>query len=62
MVNFVVIWYIFSRFGMFYQEKSGNPGAKVFFIGRKECEQKPLSWLLLGGKLKVGKNKQKKRF
>jgi hypothetical protein len=21
----VVIWYIFSRFGMLYQEKSGNP-------------------------------------
>jgi hypothetical protein len=21
----VVIWYTFSRFGMFYQEKSGNP-------------------------------------
>jgi hypothetical protein len=23
----VVIWYIFSRFGILYQEKSGNPGA-----------------------------------
>jgi hypothetical protein len=22
----VVIWYIFSRFGILYQEKSGNPG------------------------------------
>jgi hypothetical protein len=22
---FVVIWYIFPRFGMLYQEKSGNP-------------------------------------
>jgi hypothetical protein len=21
-----LIWYIFPRFGMFYQEKSGNPG------------------------------------
>jgi hypothetical protein len=26
LVNFVVIWNIFSRFGMLYQEKSGNPG------------------------------------
>jgi hypothetical protein len=26
LVKLVVIWYIFSRFGMFYQEKSGNPG------------------------------------
>jgi hypothetical protein len=22
----MVIWYIFSRFGMLYKEKSGNPG------------------------------------
>jgi hypothetical protein len=22
---FVVIWYIFPRFGMFYQDESGNP-------------------------------------
>jgi hypothetical protein len=26
--NFVVIWYIFPRFGIFSQEKSGNPGRK----------------------------------
>jgi hypothetical protein len=26
LVYFVKIWYIFSRFGMLYQEKSGNPG------------------------------------
>jgi hypothetical protein len=26
LVYFVVIWYIFPRFGIFYQEKSGNPG------------------------------------
>jgi hypothetical protein len=26
LVHFVVIWYIFSRFGMLYQENSGNPG------------------------------------
>jgi hypothetical protein len=27
LVYFMVIWYIFSRFGKFYQEKSGsNPG------------------------------------
>jgi hypothetical protein len=25
MVYFVVIWYIFSRFGILHQEKSGNP-------------------------------------
>jgi hypothetical protein len=23
----VEIWYIFSRFGILYEEKSGNPGA-----------------------------------
>jgi hypothetical protein len=26
--DFVVIWYIFSRCGIFYQEKSGNPESK----------------------------------
>jgi hypothetical protein len=25
LVYFVVIWYAFPRFGMLYQEKSGNP-------------------------------------
>jgi hypothetical protein len=25
LVYFVAIWYIFYRFGMLYQEKSGNP-------------------------------------
>jgi hypothetical protein len=25
LVYFTAIWYIFSCFGMFYQEKSGNP-------------------------------------
>jgi hypothetical protein len=27
MVHFVFIWYIFSGFGIMYQEKSGNPAA-----------------------------------
>jgi hypothetical protein len=26
LVHFVAIWYIFPRFGILYQEKSGNPG------------------------------------
>jgi hypothetical protein len=26
---FLVIWYIFLRLGMFYQEKSGNPGTNL---------------------------------
>jgi hypothetical protein len=29
LVYFVVIWYIFPRFGIFYQEKSGNPGHRT---------------------------------
>jgi hypothetical protein len=29
LVHFVVIWYIFPRFGMLYREKSGNPGSAV---------------------------------
>jgi hypothetical protein len=31
LVLFVVIWYRFSRFGMLYREKSGNP-AYLFLI------------------------------
>jgi hypothetical protein len=26
---FMVIWYIFPRFGMLHQEKSGNPGTTI---------------------------------
>jgi hypothetical protein len=29
LVYFVVIWYIFPRFGILYQEKSGNPGTQT---------------------------------
>jgi hypothetical protein len=29
LVHLVVIWYIFLRFGMLYQEKSGNPGVNL---------------------------------
>jgi hypothetical protein len=29
LVYFVVIWYISPRFGILYQEKSGNPGRRV---------------------------------
>jgi hypothetical protein len=28
LVYFVDIWYISPRFGIFYQEKSGNPGGE----------------------------------
>jgi hypothetical protein len=27
LVYYVLVWYIFSKFGMFYEEKSGSPGA-----------------------------------
>jgi hypothetical protein len=30
IVHFVVILHIFPRFGMFYQNKSGNPGGNQF--------------------------------
>jgi hypothetical protein len=29
---FVATWYIFSRFGMLYQEKSGNHAPKMVFL------------------------------
>jgi hypothetical protein len=30
LVYIVVIWYILPRFGLLYQEKSGNPARQVF--------------------------------
>jgi hypothetical protein len=30
LVHFIVIWYICSRLGLLYQEKSGNPGTDDF--------------------------------
>jgi hypothetical protein len=33
LVYFVVAWYIFPRFGILYQEKSGNPDPKYICIG-----------------------------
>jgi hypothetical protein len=32
-VTFGVIWYIFPRFGMSYEEESGNPVVKLELIG-----------------------------
>jgi hypothetical protein len=29
----MAIWYIFPHFGMFYQEKSGNPDLEARFVG-----------------------------
>jgi hypothetical protein len=37
LVDFMVIWYIIPRFGMLYQEKTGNPvGSKELHLTRKE--------------------------
>jgi hypothetical protein len=48
LVNCMVIWYIFPRFGMLLQEKSGNPdsvnaivnphGARRFLGGKKHIQ------------------------
>jgi hypothetical protein len=38
LVHFVFIWYIFSGFGIMYQEKSGNPGSRDIFFS---CQVKP---------------------
>jgi hypothetical protein len=41
LVNFTVVWYIFSRFGVLFQDKSGNPDAKASCIlcyqAQKNC-------------------------
>jgi hypothetical protein len=36
--HFVIIWYIFSGFGIMDQEKSGNPARKGALNTRKEEE------------------------
>jgi hypothetical protein len=38
LVCLMVIWFIFSRFGTLYQEKSGNPGGCVGGRVRQEGE------------------------
>jgi hypothetical protein len=36
LVYFMVIWYIFPRFGILYQEKSGNPAARIGWVAAQE--------------------------
>jgi hypothetical protein len=35
--NFVVIWYFFRRFGILYQEQSGNPGFELMVQLGPDC-------------------------
>jgi K+-transporting ATPase A subunit len=37
LVYFMLIWYIFPRFGMLYQEKSGNPALQS--VSREESHR-----------------------
>jgi hypothetical protein len=39
LVHIVLIWYIFSSFGVMYQEKSGNPAALCILPTKKLCEK-----------------------
>jgi hypothetical protein len=62
LVDFVVIWYIFPRFGMLYQEKSGNPGQKVFLCACPtfpRMQQRGCSLQILTSKLCRRRFKQK---
>jgi hypothetical protein len=49
LVYFLVIWHIFSRFGMLHQEKSGNPGSDVkacrLLRLRREVESQEVEFL-----------------
>jgi hypothetical protein len=67
LVNFMAILFIFSRFGMLHQEKSGNPGTesrherlghryfdfKCFLAATKDCQ------IFLGTKYQNGKEYSK---
>jgi hypothetical protein len=45
---FMVIWYIFARFGMLYQEKSGNPAQYLdsSFSNENYCSSKQITFVL----------------
>jgi hypothetical protein len=56
LVHFVFIWYIFSGFGIMYQEKSGNPALlrrfrRVAFDKRKNAKRSFL--IIRNGPLQV---------
>jgi hypothetical protein len=40
LVYFMVIWYVFPRFGVLCQEKSGNPAQDQCYIFAKKNSQK----------------------
>jgi hypothetical protein len=40
-VQFVAIWYIFTRFGILYQEKSGNPAVLIATAQQRNCGIRP---------------------
>jgi hypothetical protein len=44
LVHFAVFWYIFSRFGRLYREKSGSPARLTLFANRY-CRKNTLSHL-----------------
>jgi hypothetical protein len=44
LVHFVFIWYIFSGFGIMYQEKSGNPGLRTVEGSIPTSEFNPEIW------------------
>jgi hypothetical protein len=41
LVHFVLIWYIFSGFGIIYQDKFGNPGCDLSELLQKICFHSP---------------------
>jgi hypothetical protein len=44
LVYFVAIWYIFPRFGVLYQEKSGNPDLQLFQSVVLSCFENKYIW------------------
>jgi hypothetical protein len=40
LVYFWSSWYIFARFGMLYQVKSGNPGSRSFTLCIPACRKR----------------------
>jgi hypothetical protein len=44
LLNFVVFWYIFPRFGILYQEKSGNPAPDIHLVQLEAVKKGRPEW------------------
>jgi hypothetical protein len=61
LVQFVVIWYIFPRFGILYQEKSGDPDWSLWIGISNSTELYIMLYIVFNFKILKFKNKDDKK-